>query len=82
MGEDEGVEQRSFEYLHGLQDGLTLGKDVVRRWIRDKKAPEQLFLEFVYFLERVEERKVVLIEASLGFEAWAIGICGTAPEGQ
>ena len=66
MGDEEEQEFTSLEYLQGLQDGLLLGKDTVKSWIRDKKDPEQLYLMFVYFMERLEEKRVVLVEASLG----------------
>jgi hypothetical protein len=64
-GDADEDEERSLEYLHGLQDGLMVGKDIVKRWIEDKKDPEQLYLEFVYLMERLEEKKVVLVEASI-----------------
>lgn len=65
-GDAEEDEELPLEYMNGLQDGLMLGKDVVRRWIRDKKDPEQLYLEFVHMMEQLEGRKVVVVEASLG----------------
>lgn len=66
FGDAEEDEEPSLEYLHGLQDGLMVGKDIAKRWIEDKKDPEQLYLEFVYYMERLEEKKVVLVEASIG----------------